>query len=461
MFFHRRTIPGLAIHSYLVGDEKTGECAVIDPVRDVAEYVEIAKENGLVITHILETHVHADFISGAKELKDATHGKATIHCSGLGGEAWIPSYADHIVKDGDEVAMGDITLKAVHTPGHTPEHIMWSASEKGELQKLFTGDFLFVGSIGRPDLLGKEEMQRLAHQLYHSVFEKLDPFPDSVEVRPAHGAGSLCGKALGSTPYSSLGMERAHNESLVEKPEEEWIHHLMDEMPPVPQYFPRMKKVNVKGAELVDSVVGDLGPMTVEEVEKKIKEGATVLDLRSKEAFAATHIPGSINIPIGPQVSTWAGWILPYPNPVVLVLEEQEHLESAVTQLLRIGYDKISGFLRGGIREWESAGKDLGSFEVISAKDLHKKLDGTYVLDVRTEAEWKNGHIEGAHFLHGGLLPEKIDQIPKDQSIAVVCGSGFRASIAASLLKRAGYPEVANVFGGMQAWVQDGYPVVS
>lgn len=461
MFFHRRTIPGLAIHSYLIGDEDSGECAVIDPVRDVEEYLHLADENGLMITHILETHVHADFISGSKELKDATNGKAIIHCSGLGGEAWIPSYADHVVQDGDEVNVGSITLKAVHTPGHTPEHIMWSASENGELLKLFTGDFLFVGSIGRPDLLGKEEMERLAHQLYHSVFERLDQFPDSVEVRPAHGAGSLCGKALGSTPYSSLGVERTHNPSLVEKSEQEWIHELMHEMPPVPQYFPRMKKVNVQGADLVASVMRDIGPLMVDEVEKRCKEGATVLDLRSKEAFAAAHIPGAINIPMSPQVSTWAGWILPFPNPVVLVLEEQEHLEPAVNQLLRIGYDQIAGFLRGGIKEWEDSGKDLESYEVLSAKDLHKQLDETYVIDIRTQAEWDNGHIESAHYLHGGLIPEKMDQIPKDQSIAIVCGSGFRASVAASLLKRAGYPKVANVFGGMQAWVQDGYPVVS
>lgn len=461
MFFHRRTILGLAIHSYLIGDENSGECAVIDPVRDVEEYLHIADENGLIITHILETHVHADFISGSKELKDATNGKAVIHCSGLGGEEWIPSYADHIVQDGDGVVIGNLTLKAVHTPGHTPEHIMWSLSEGDELLKLFTGDFLFVGAVGRPDLLGKEEMKRLAHQLYHSVFEKLDPFPDTVEVRPAHGAGSLCGKALGSTPYSSLGVERAHNASLVEKSEQEWVHELMHDMPPVPQYFPRMKEVNVQGADLVSSVVRDIGPLTVEEVKNHIQKGATVLDLRAKEAFAAAHISGSISIPMGPQLSTWAGWVLPYPNQVVLVLEEQEHLKPAVNQLLRIGYDQIAGFLRGGIKEWEDSGNDLASYKVFSAKDLHKKLNETYVLDIRTQDEWNRGHIEGAHHLHGGLIPEKIDQIPKDKSIAIVCGSGFRASIAASLLKRAGYPDVANVFGGMQAWVQDGYPVES
>jgi len=459
MFFHRRTIQGLAIHSYLVGDEETGSCAVIDPVRDVDEYLKIAKDNGLTIKHILETHVHADFVSGAKELKKATGGTAEIYCSGLGGDNWTPSYADHVVKEGDEIHMGKLLLKAVHTPGHTPEHIIWLLSENGEPVKLFTGDLLFVGAVGRPDLLGKEEMERLAHQLYHSIFDTLDQFPDSVEVRPAHGAGSLCGKALGSTPYSSMGIERSHNLFLKERPEKEWIDELMNEMPPVPQYFPRMKKINVQGAESIEKVVEGVKPLNGAEAMEKIKAGATVLDLRSKEAFASAHIPNSISIPMTPQVSTWAGWILPYPNPIVLVLEEEEHLESAVKQLLRIGYDAIAGFLKGGIREWEISGYDLSSLHALSAKELHKDLDNRFVLDIRSQGEWDNGHIQGAHFLYGGEILERMVEVPKDRDVAVICGSGFRASVVSSLLKRAGYERVSNVFGGMQAWIQDGYPI--
>lgn len=459
MFFHRRTIPGLSIHSYIVGDEEAGACAVIDPVRDIEEYIQLANDNGMEIRYILETHVHADFVSGSRDLKEATGGKAQIYCSGMGGEAWTPSYADHVVRDGDEVSVGSLVLRAVHTPGHTPEHIVWLLLENGEESKLFSGDLLFVGSVGRPDLLGKEEMERLSHQLYESIFSKLGQFSDTVEVRPAHGAGSLCGKALGSAPYSSMGIERGHNQYLQEKPENEWVKELMEEMPPVPQYFPRMKKVNVVGADSMKKVTGELKQLLVDEVKKQMEAGATVLDLRSKESFASAHIPGSINIPFGPQLSTWAGWILPYPNPIVLVLEEEDHLESAVKQLLRIGYDKILGFLKGGIREWETSGSDMASLNILFANELNKQLDKTFLVDIRTQGEWDNGHIQSAHFLEGAQINKRMDEIPKDRDVAVICGSGFRASIIASILKRSGYSQVANVLGGMQAWIQDGYPI--
>ncbi len=247
MFFHRITIPGLAIHSYLVGNEESKECAAIDPARDADLYIDLAAKHGFQITHIFETHVHADFVSGALEIKTRLHGKPEIYCSGMGGKEWIPSYADHIVKDGEEVKMGELMFQAVHTPGHTPEHVMWALYDHGKLQRIFTGDLLFVGDVGRPDLLGKEEMKRLSHQLYESVFQKLKPFPDDAEIRPAHGAGSLCGKQLGSNPVSTLGAERKTNKALKMLPEEHWTKELMREMPPVPKYFPRMKKINVAG----------------------------------------------------------------------------------------------------------------------------------------------------------------------------------------------------------------------
>lgn len=460
MFFYRRTIPGLAIHSYLIGNEQTGECAVIDPVRDVDEYLNIAKDNGLEIKYILETHVHADFVCGSKELKKATNGKAEIYCSSLGGDAWTPKYTDHFVKDGDEVIMGNLALSAIFTPGHTPEHIMWSLSEDGELVKLFTGDFLFVGSIGRPDLLGKTEMERLSHQLYHSVFEKLDQFPDTIEIRPAHGAGSLCGKKLGSVPYSSLGIERSRNFYLKKAPESEWIQNLMNEMPPIPKYFSRMKKINVEGPASLDTLLKGIYPLSISDLKSKIDEGAIILDLRSKEAYASAHIPGSINIPMSPQLSTWAGWVLPYPASIVLVLEELDQLDSAAGQLFRIGCDQIAGFLRGGIWAWEDAGLELNQLKTMSPQELFCQLEDTFVLDVRTKAEWDLGHIHGVCHLHGGLLPDQMDVVVKDRPVAVICGSGFRSSIACSLLLRSGFKNIANVFGGMSAWVQDGYPVV-
>lgn len=462
MFFYRRTIPGLAIHSYLVGDEKTKACAVIDPVRDVEEYIQIARENGIQVAHILETHVHADFVSGAKELKRKLDEKPVIHCSGMGGEAWIPSYADRIVKDGDKVDLGSVVLQAVHTPGHTPEHLMWAIMESGSVTKLLTGDFLFVGAVGRPDLLGGEEGARLAHQLYATVFRKLDSYSDDVEVRPAHGAGSLCGKSLGSTPYSTLGLERTHNVYLRKMPEEEWVASLMDEMPPVPKYFSRMKRLNVAGADSIEKTLNTLKPLPPEEVLREISKGAIVVDLRSKEAFAAVHIPQAVNIPFNPQLSTWAGWFLSENEPIILVLDEPRYLHESVLALLRVGFDRIEGFLAGGMQAWENAGFDTSRLNVVSTEELYRSLkenDQPFVLDVRTEEEWDHGHISSAHHLYAGLVPDHLNQLPKDRPIAVVCGSGFRSSIVSSCLMRNGFRSVSNVDGGMSLWVQHGFPV--
>ena len=235
MFFHQRFVPGLAIYSYIVGDERTQEAAVIDPTRDVDAFLDIAKREGLHIKHVLETHVHADFVSGSREMKDRLGDDVTIHASGLGGEDWTPPYADHVVRDGDEVVMGSVRLKAVHTPGHTLEHVSWELFDDSRSKDtpwlIFTGDFVFVGDVGRPDLLGEEAREELAHQLYQSVFDKLPPLPDFTEIFPGHGAGSLCGKAIGSRASSTLGYERRFNATLIQKPEEEWITDLMDQMP--------------------------------------------------------------------------------------------------------------------------------------------------------------------------------------------------------------------------------------
>lgn len=463
MLFYRRTIPGLAIHSYVIGDENTKECVVIDPVRDVEDYIAIAEKNGMEIKHILETHVHADFVSGAVELKARLNNVPKIHCSGMGGTQWIPSYADHVVQDGDEIKVGNLTFKAIHTPGHTPEHVMWALFENGEIQKLFTGDFLFVGDVGRPDLLGKEEMEKLSHQLYHSVFSKLNTFPDKTEVRPAHGAGSLCGKSLGKAPSSTLGQEREVNPALKKKSENHWINDLMKEMPPVPKYFPRMKRVNVTGAPIIGENIPGQRALTAAELKSEISKGSIILDVRSKESFAAAHVPGSINIPFSPQLATWAGWILPDNVPIVLILDDDAQLEHTVRPLVRVGFDNILGYLDGGIGAWENHAEDIDHLKTISSHDLHEWLvkdPNHFVLDVRTDAEWNAGHITNAMHIHAGLVQSNLEKLPKDKHISIVCGSGFRASIVASLLMRAGFENVSNVFGGMTAWKEEGFPTV-
>lgn len=468
MFFHQRFIPGLAIASYMVGDEKTKEVAVIDPTRDVDEYIQIARKEGMRIAHIFETHVHADFVSGAPELKARCGGAPVIHCSGMGGEQWTPQYADHIAKDGDEVKIGSIRIKAIHTPGHTPEHMSWALFDdtrsKDHPWLLFTGDFLFVGDVGRPDLLGEAERAKLAHQLYESVFQRLSPLPDFTEVFPAHGAGSLCGKAIGSRRSSSLGYERRFNQSLQPMPESQWTETLLRGMPPAPPYFKRMKQVNAKGATVLAEKMPGQKRISAKELHDRLaKQDLLVLDTRSKESFAAAHIPGSISIPLAPNLPSWAGWLLPYDKSIVLVVSQPSEADEVVTHLIRVGFDRIEGWMEDGIDGWEAHGFALGSIPTMSVHDLAealKKPDAPFVLDVRTDGEWSAGHIDGAKHVQVGLLPDRIREVPKDRPVAVMCGSGYRSSIASSLLKRQGYDRIANIMGGMGAWKAAKLPTV-
>jgi len=450
MYFYQRKTSGLAIYSYVIGDRKTKECAVIDPVRDVAPYLAFAKKEGLTISHILETHVHADFVSGSKELKERLGGKASVHCSAMGGEEWLPKYADHRVKDGASLRMGALRLQALHTPGHTPEHLSWLLFDEGRSGEepliAFTGDFLFVGSIGRPDLLGEEEMRSLASQLYASVFKRLPELPEFTEIYPAHGAGSLCGKALASRDHSTIGYERRFNSALAVKPEEEWKKALMAEMPKAPPYFSRMKRINVEGAEPIEKILKKLRPYKTDEVKE-----ALILDIRTKEAFASLHIPGSINIPAAANFSTWAGWLLPDDRPIVAVLDSPEQMEEIALCLLRVGFDRIAGYLEGGITAWEDAGLPPAHIGILPVEELAQREEDFCIIDVRSEEEWNRGHIEGARHIELGGLEKEAKNLPQ-KPLAVICQSGSRASIGASLLKKEGFKEVYNVLGGMSAW---------
>jgi hydroxyacylglutathione hydrolase len=469
MFFHQRFIPGLAIASYMVGDEKAREVAVVDPTRDVDAYLRIAKTEGLKITHVLETHVHADYLSGAAELKARLNGAVTVHASGMGGSAWTPPYADHVARDGDEVKIGAVRLRAVHTPGHTPEHVMWMLFDTTRSAEapwlIFTGDFLFVGDVGRPDLLGEEARQKLARQLYRSVFEVLPPLPDFTEIFPGHGAGSLCGKAIGSRRSSTLGFERRFNPSLKPMPEEQWTQNLLRGMPLAPPYFRRMKQLNSTGPRLLGPEMPGQQRFRAAEVHERLCEHCMVLDVRPKEAFAAAHIPGSINIPLGPSLPTWAGWVLPYDKRLVLIAPHPADVPAVVTDLVRVGLDQVEGYIEDGIDAWENGGFVLAQLDSLTVHGLAERLRSPsaqrpFILDVRTESEWNAGHIDGAHHVHGGLLQERLGEVPADRPVAVICGTGYRGSIAASFLKAHGRREVANVLGGMSAWTAAGLPVV-
>lgn len=464
MILEQRFIPGLAIYSYLVGDEQSGEAAVVDPTRDVEPLIELARKHKLRITHILETHVHADFVSGSVELRARLDGNARIVVSKLGGEQWTPPYADETVGNGQAIQLGSVRLEAVHTPGHTPEHVCWAAYDETRDRErpavLLTGDFLFVGALGRPDLLGKDAQAELAERLYDSAFKVLPRFDDSLAIYPGHGAGSFCGKALGNLPSSTVGYERSHNASLQPAPSDEWTRRLLEDMPPSPAYFATMKQVNRQGPPVLGPQLPGQTPIDARRLESGQPEGSLVLDMRSKEAFAAAHVPGSINIPLSDNLPTWAGWVLPYDRPLVVVADSPGDMAPVATHLTRVGLDNIAGYLHGGIAAWEKAGCPLASLGTLSVQELSAWRRDMTVLDVRSEGEWNAGHIDGAVLIHGGLLPQRFEDVPRGRPIAVICGSGYRASIAASLLQRAGFENVSNVLGGMSAWQKAGLPTV-
>lgn len=459
MIFHQRFVPGLSIASYIVGDEKTGDAAVIDPTRDVGDFIDFARDNDLHIRHIVETHVHADFVCGSRELKARLNDQPAIHCSGYGGDDWTQPYADNYVREGDAIEMGKLKLGFGHYPGHTPEHIavtLFDTSRSSDLPwVMFSGDFLFVGDVGRPDLLGEEAKKELAHELYESVFKRLDDIPDITEVFPAHGAGSLCGKAIGSRRSSTVGYERRFNPSLQEKPEKDWVETLLNEMPLSPPYFKRMKRVNKDGPAIIGPQLPGQDRFGAQQVYERVCDDCLIVDVRSKESFAAAHIPKSINIPFGNNLPTWAGWVLPYDRPILVVSDDPTQIKQVVTHLLRVGFDDVRGYLEGGMGAWETAGLPFTTLNTMSVHELEQRRRAEKrltVLDVRTDKEWNEGHIEGAIHVHGGKLQERIDEIPRDKPVAVVCGSGYRASIASSFLKREGFEDVTNVIGGISAW---------
>lgn len=451
---------GLAINTYLVFDEVEKRGALIDPTRQIEAYISQANREGVEITDIFETHVHADFASGAPELKTALNNKPTIHCSGMGGKEWIPSYADHVVHDRENISVGSLRFQAWHTPGHTPEHVIWLVFDEKRSPNFpeiaFTGDLLFVGSVGRPDLLGPKAEEVLAKQLYTTLFNTLTLLPDFVEVYPAHGAGSLCGKGIGAKPTSTYGYEKQCNPGLVSRPYEKWLQQLHENMPPAPRYFSRMKRMNVTGPKV--SELRDLStPLTKEQVRKG---SYLFLDIRRPEEFALGHFQDAINVPFSPSFSQWAGVALPEDRQIVIISDNPANVPEAVQALRLIGVDDIVGFVN--FRDWSNANKEemLTTSCLIDAKELHAKLQEYHILDVRTQAEWNAGHIASAHHLELTKAPEALERQPKDKPIAVICHSGNRASIIASLLMRDGRKNVFNVRGGMQAWTKEKLPIV-
>jgi hydroxyacylglutathione hydrolase len=455
MKLERIYTPGLAQIAYIIGDEQAGVAAVIDPRRDIEEYLALAQSHGLRISHIFETHVHADFVSGAPELA-ATTG-ATIYASRLGASGFAHTPLD----DGDVIEVGSLKVQALFTPGHTPEHMAYlvtdpAISERPQL--LFSGDMLFVGEVGRPDLLGEAQTAALVSQLFESIRERLIPLDDDIIVYPGHGAGSACGKKIGDSPSTTIGQEKRFNYAFQIPDRAAFSTEIMVGMPPAPTYYPKLKQVNKAGAILLKELPHG-HPLAADDVAARMDAGALVIDARAPEAFGGAHIPGTIFAGLGPNFTAWMGWLAPFDADIILVLEHDDQFEDARTELRRIGLDRVAGYLQGGMAAWTASGRDIATLPQISVHDLHAALATTSVLDVRSADEWNSERIDGATHQYAADIVR--GDLPADTAgpFALICGSGYRSSVAASVLQRAGRDELVNVIGGMAAWQAAGLPV--
>jgi len=445
-------IPGLAQYSYVISSE--GEAIVIDPMRDFDRYTEYAHEQGLVIKYVTETHIHADFASGSLALSETAG--AALALSSYDQEPYLYSMEHHSLCDGDVLRIGKVRLAALYTPGHTPEHLSFVLFDEdrdvAEPVALFSGDFLFMGSLGRPDLLGEDAKQQLAHELYRSLHQRIVSLPDGIQVYPGHGAGSLCGSGMSDQAESTLGYERSI-QPLFKLNEEAFVDQILESVPPMPSYYPRMKELNSKGAPSMDTLPKSQALSPARFAELHSDEAVTVVDLRRPEAFGGAHIAGTINIGAGQNLSLWAGWMIEAGQRLLLVSDKGND-EEARRSLVRVGLDHVEGFLQKGMPAWIDAGLDFTRTVQLSIREVIERSPETQILDVRSDKEWLAGQIEGAVHIPLGELQKRTGELSKQTSIIAVCGSGYRSSIAASLLEAQGFAHVSSMDGGMTAWNQ-------
>jgi hydroxyacylglutathione hydrolase len=462
MFFRQFHLEALGHASYLVGDDTTGQALVLDPRRDVDAYLEAARNQGLRITHVVDTHGHNDYLSGLSELAARTRAEV------LGSAAGSLGYDHRPVKDGEVIELGDVGFEVLHTPGHTPEHVsllVHDREQSDEPALLLSGGALLVGDLARPDLLGGQEQAREgARSFCRTIQEKLLTLPDHVEVWPTHVAGSLCGGNIGSRLSTTVGYERRANAILAEvSSSEEFVLECirLDNLPAVPPYWRRMRAQNLAGVARIG--VLDEPPALAPDAfaEAARADDVQVLDLRQAEAFGGGHIPGALNVGLGSSFPTWAGTVLPEDTRALLVLDEPRQLDEAMWHLLRIGYPPPAGWLAGGMFAWRTAARPIERLEQLTVHQLAERLDEITVLDVRQPAERAGGHIDGSVFITGGELPGRLEEVP-DGPVAVICGSGFRSSVSASLIvAAAGRHDVHNVLGGMSAWTAADLPTTT
>ena len=457
MFIETIKVDGLSNSSYVIGSEQSGQCAVIDPVRDVDQYTSVASNHGVRITYAMETHLHNDFISGARELASQTG--CQVGASASGGTLF-PSVR---LQDGDEFDLGEFKLKVLHTPGHTPEHISFLVEEQGEPTGIFTGGALIIGGAARVDLLGNRVAPFLARWLHQTIHGKLLKLPDSVRVYPTHGGGSFCSVAgPGSDKTSTtIGEEREHNPFAAEAEESAFVKFALTGLGSYPSYFKRMADINRRGPDVLGGVPqpASLTPLSVR---NQLNENASLVDARQHRLFNELHVPGSFAVPFGDSFASWLGWLLPWAQPIILLPPAPADQDAMVRQLIRIGYDRINGFLAGGIEAWKAAGLPTESavgIDLETLKDLSGQDHAPMILDVRQRSEYHAGHIKGALNIELGELQEHLDGLPREIPLITVCAGGMRASMAGGILQRDGRDNVqVLVESGTRAWIDQGYP---
>lgn len=459
MYFKQFYLACLAHASYLIGSD--GEAAVVDPQRDVDEYLAEASANGLQIKYVIETHLHADFVSGHQEIADRTGAQIIF------GEKAGVEFAHRAVRDGEELRMGNVVLRFLETPGHTPEGIcvlVTDTEKPDQPPKLLTGDTLFIGDVGRPDLAGGKGYtpQMMAEMMYDSLHGKLLKLPDEVEVYPAHGAGSMCGRNMSKETSSTIGEQRKFNYALKPMSKEEFVAMMTADLPEAPVYFPKDAEINRSGARGL-SELQPPQPLTPQEVLQLRDAGHVLLDVRAAADFGATHVPGSINIGLGGQFAMWAGSLVPMNASIVVIADTGAQVDETVVRLARVGIENVKGYLEGGVQSWHEAGYPVERIEQVTVAQLQEQMatGDLQILDVRRPAEYLGGHVPRAINAPLASLEKSLDPLPlkKDKLTAVICAGGYRSSAAASLLQQKGFSNLLNVSGGTGAWINAGYAV--
>ena len=454
-------IEGLGHLSTLIADDEAGVAAVVDPRRDVDVYLDAAREAELRITHVFETHLHNDYVSGGHELVTLT---GAAHVIGAGAELRHPYRP---ARDGDAFDVGSIRFVTLDTPGHTPEHVSYAVADTARADEpflLLTGGSLLVGAVGRTDLLGAENARPFAAAMYRSLHDVLLRHEDSVMVYPTHGAGSLCSTGIASTSWSTIGYERRHDPLLGPLDVDAFARALLAGQPTIPRYFARMRPTNQAGPRLVGAAVPAIEPLDDDDLDAALRDGALVVDARTPEAHALQHVPGSLSIPAGSSFGTWLGWVVDADRPVVLLVNDAGDLDDLARQALRIGFDSIVGHVGGGLRAWRASGRAIQAGSAFDVDRLSVQLarggpEAPIVIDVRQASEFEAGHVPGSIHIGAGELPAMLDRLPRDRPIATVCASGYRSSVAASMLRAAGFDHVVAVGGGLPDWQARDYPL--